>query len=266
MKSVAIVLLLFFTSMAFSQLENVCRLPKELDECSGMLFLNDSTLLLHNDSERPNRLYAINLKGKLLDIIELPVYLRDFEAITAKGNLLYLGDIGNNSNNRKDLKIAVFDLKNKKIISLDTIHYPEQRLFPPSSDSLYFDAEAMAFKNDSLLIFTKNRTKPYDGKSLVYYFNESTGKLEQAGEIITGTKGWLTNSVTDAVYHKEKLYLLTYKFLYIFDAHFQLKEKIKFPGISQKEAIAINTEGVIYIATEKHPVLGGGKLYKLKKK
>lgn len=266
MKQFAFVLLLFFTSVAFSQLETVCQLPKELDECSGMLFLNDSTLLLHNDSERPNRLYMVNLKGELLDTIELPVQLRDFEAVTAKGNLLYLGDIGNNSNNRKDLKIAVFDLKKRKIISIHAISYPEQESFPPSADSWYFDAEAMIFKNDSLLIFTKNRTKPYDGKSLIYYFNESLGKLERVGEITTGTEGWLTNSVTDAVYYKEKLYLLTYRFLYIFDTHFQLKEKIKFPGITQKEAIAINSKGVIYIATEKHPVLGGGKLYKLKKK
>lgn len=265
MKQFTVVLLLFFTSVAFSQLETVCQLPKELDECSGMLFLNDSTLLLHNDSERPNRLYMVSLKGELLDAIGLPVHLRDFEAITAKENLLYLGDIGNNSNNRKDLKIAVFDLKNRKIVSVNAISYPEQESFPPPSDSLYFDAEAMIFKNDSLLIFTKNRTKPYDGKSLIYYFNEDSGKLERIGEITTGTEGWLTNSVTDAVYHKDKLYLLTYKFLYIFDAHFQLTKKIKFSRITQKEAIAINSKGVIYIATEKHPVLGGGKLYKLKK-
>ncbi len=266
MKLVLGLLFLVVFNNAYSQLKRVSRLPKAIHECSGMVFVNDSTLLMHNDSENPNRLYYVSIMGKLIDSIEIPIRLYDFEAITNNGNLLYLGDIGNNANSRKDLKIAIFDLFQRKLLNTFPIRYPEQTTFPPSKDSLYFDAEAMIYKNDSLFIFTKGRTKPYDGKSLVYALDLLNNELHFIRALQFDANCWLKSSITDACFHQGKFYLLAYKYLYVLDADFQLEKRIRLGRITQKEAIAINSKNEIFVATENHPILGGGKLYILKEK
>jgi hypothetical protein len=266
MKLLTGLLFLMIFNNANSQLKKVSRLPEAIQECSGMIFLNDSTLLMHNDSENPNRLYSISVKGELIDSAEIPLRLYDFEAIANNENILYLGDIGNNLNRREDLKIAIFDLVKRKIINIIAIHYPEQTLFPPSKDSLYFDAEAMIYKNDSLFIFTKGRTKPYNGKGLVYALDLQTNELQLIRELQFNANCWLKSSITDACFHQGKFYLLAYKYLYVLDADFQLEKCIRLGRITQKEAIAISSKNEIFISTERHPVLGGGKLYILKEK
>lgn len=251
---------------AYPQLKKVSRLPTVMNECSGMLFVDDSTLLMHNDSEVPNRLYYVNVQGNMMDSVEIPLRLFDFEAISRNGSLLYLADIGNNTNIRKDLKIVIFDINQRKLIEVLAVRYAEQTNYPPAKDSLYFDAEAIVYKNDSLFIFTKNRTKPYNGKSLVYALDLQTKELQLIHTLQFDQYSWVKSSITDACFQEGKFYLLAYRYLYILDTHFQLEKRIHLSCIAQREAIAINTKNEIFIATEKHPILGGGKLYMLKEK
>ncbi len=83
------------------------------------------------------------------------------------GNI-YIGDFGNNNNRRRDLKIykavnpeSVFTNE----LSVETISYTyeNQTQFPPANGQLYFDCEAMIWYKDSIYLFTKNRTEPFDG-------------------------------------------------------------------------------------------------------
>lgn len=148
---------LWWAVFGYSQQEKIARLPVELNEASGMIFISDTSLIVHNDSENPTRLYEIDTNGNFVKTVEINFHLQDFEAIARKGNILYLGDIGNNRNKRKNLRIIAYDWKQQRVLSVDTIRYPEQNSYPPREDSLYFDAEAMVFKSDSLLIFTKNQ-------------------------------------------------------------------------------------------------------------
>ncbi len=77
--------------------------------------------------------------------------------------VLFVGDMGNNGNARRDLTIykvspareAAKAPKTEKI----QFYYPDQKDFPPAVDDLNFDCEAFFFANDSLYFFTKNRSR-----------------------------------------------------------------------------------------------------------
>lgn len=260
-----IFLAFFFISIvltSFGQLKKVVKLPAVLNECSGMFFLNDSTLIMHNDSESPAKLYAVSLSGKIQSSWTIKNKLTDFEAITHNGNILYLADIGNNYNLRKDLKIISFDLS-KLQETKTSISYNEQIAFPPTNDQLYFDAEAICYKNDSLYLFTKNRTKRFDGVSYVYGWNVIDTTPTLVAKLALGKGSWMTKSITDVCFYNATFYVLTYRYLFILNNRFEIIQKHRFDHLAQREAIAINSKGEIYIATEKHPLLGGGKLYQL---
>ena len=82
-------------------------LPETLKEISGGVFVNDTTLIAHNDSGNEPFLYVVNLDGSIRHKALLTGSGNiDFEDITTdnKGNI-YLGDFGNNANTRRDLTI-----------------------------------------------------------------------------------------------------------------------------------------------------------------
>ena len=70
---------------------------------------------------------------------------------------IYIGDIGNNKGNRRDLKIYLTDLEFKLVDSIN-FNYKNQSKFKKKKKNK-FDAEALVSLNDSLIIFSKNRKK-----------------------------------------------------------------------------------------------------------
>ena len=149
--------------------------PISLKESSGLVVLPDGRIITHNDSGNPAELFLFSPAGELLSKFQLPFEQVDFESVTLddKNNYLYIADIGNNKNTRKDLKIYRYflsDLLNGVLANYSEIHfsYPEQTSFPPAPSACYFDAEALFFHENQLYIITKNRTDPFDGHALVY--------------------------------------------------------------------------------------------------
>jgi len=134
------------------------KLPAELKEVSGMARLPSGDLWLLNDSHNPPLLFRYDpLAGKLLETRSLPVPNRDWEDLSCddQGNL-YIGDIGNNYNRRKDLCIYRY---NPVSGALDSINYryPDQTAFAPADPRDWnFNCEAMVFYRDSLHLFSKN--------------------------------------------------------------------------------------------------------------
>lgn len=245
---------------------------EELGEISGWVFINDSTLLAHNDSGDDAALYLMGLDGKLQKKIILPgINNTDFEDIATDGkSFVYLGDFGNNENKRKDLviyKISIRNLLSDQVSTPEAIHfsYADQEAFPPSKDQLHFDAEALVYDRDSLFIFTKCRAKPFDGASYVYGLPVVPGtyKPKRLATLHTGKRGWLFDSVTAADLKGNKLYLLTYSKVWVYSVavghHYTLEKKLK-TGVSQKEALAIGPDGKLYIGDEKRH-FSGGKLH-----
>lgn len=261
---------------AFSQKKKITKLSDHLKEISGLTFLNDSILVAHNDSGNEPILYFLNLKGKEIHsvIVENAVN-RDWEDITTDGKgTLFIGDIGNNKNDRKDL--CIYKINNKDILTKETVKaekisfsYPDQKAYPPDKKNLNFDSESIAYSNDSLYIYTKCRTEPWKGITYCYTIPAKTGtyKANKKYELLIGKDGWWKDAVSAVEIKSEKLYLLTYNRLVIynlFNGKITFDTRILLGSISQNEALAINSKGLIYMADEKNKLLGGGNLYSIK--
>lgn len=252
------------------------RLSKDLKEISGWVFANDTTLIAHNDGGNDPKLFVLNLDGTIRHKVAiLNAENIDFEdiALDQKGNL-YVGDFGNNKNQRTDLRILKVSLK--KVLDNENVEakfiafsYPEQTEFPPKLDQRYFDCEAMSFYNDSLYLFTKCRTEPFDGKCYVYTLPTKPGTYEATKKyyMVIGKRDWFRDAVTAADIHDGKLYILTYNRFII---HTFENGRPKYEShqtmvpITQKEALAVHSSGKIYIADERQKLVGGGNMYVVK--
>src|SRR5699024_11803089 len=110
MKKVIILIPLILGAIqALAQVTNVeekFRLPKAVKESSGAIFFNDK-LISHNDSSYKNRLYEVDtITGKVTRTITVTNAKNvDWEAMAHDESFIYVGDIGNNSGVRTDLKI-----------------------------------------------------------------------------------------------------------------------------------------------------------------
>ncbi|HLV42710.1 MAG TPA: hypothetical protein VKY37_10550 [Brumimicrobium sp.] len=256
--------------------EKLALLPPQLVESSALI-KHKSNFITINDSGNKPELYVFNQKG---DVIHT-CYIKnaqniDWEALAYDGQTyLYIGDIGNNNNKRKDL--SIYKVKLEDALDKDTINaqkisfsYPEQYLFPPYKSNLYYDAEALIVKDNQLLIFTKNRTVPFDGISKVYALPTESGEYQASlqKDLKLLPTNWREESITDATYYNGELYILTYSKIYMFiyenDNWVQKKEYLH-DSWTQKEGIAVDKR-YIYL-TDENPtgIFSHNYLYKLKK-
>jgi hypothetical protein len=115
------------------------------------------------------------IKGNIVQTIAISnAENKDWEDLTsdADGNL-YIGDFGNNSNERRDLslyKIDASDLVNTSVnVSQKTsFYFPEQKELPPKKSNRIFDVEAFFISENHFYLFTKNRSAKFDGTTLLY--------------------------------------------------------------------------------------------------
>lgn len=273
-KIFVILLSLFFSISCYAQIK-LAPLPVELKESSALIKYQESFLSV-NDSDNEPIIFVFNQKGEITHKCFIKNAINyDWEAIAYDGKeYLYIGDIGNNTNTRKNL--TIYKVKMNAVLKKDTINnpskilfsYPEQKVFPPDTTQLYYDAEAFIVKNDSLFIFTKNRTRPYDGISKIYSLPINSGqyKAHLKGEIHLTPTNWLENSITDASLFEDKLYLLTYsKVIVLIQKDGEWKKQKEYPhqSISQKEGIAVDGK-YIYMTDEYKKLFGGNFLYQLR--
>ncbi|MFT7436340.1 MAG: hypothetical protein ACI8UX_002140 [Psychromonas sp.] len=139
-----------------STIKKMARLPRVVNESSGLSIIDSSTFWTHNDSGGDNKLYKINNRGELLDSIL--IHLRsniDWEDLAKddSGNL-YIGDFGNNRNLRKDLAIIKIQEGNSDLIEFS---FADQEVFPANKRE--FDCEAFFHFNGQLHLFTKSWEK-----------------------------------------------------------------------------------------------------------
>lgn len=263
-----ILIKLALTNVSSQIITSKCLLPASLNESSGMTTINSAkTFWLHNDSGAKNELIEVDSNCQYLRTLVISNAQNiDWEGITSDplGNL-YIGDFGNNSNSRTDL--AIYIIENISTHTLDTItakkiqfNYANQRQFPPSDALRNFDAEAFFWYNDSLHIFTKNRTIPFTGYTYQYKIPAKEGSYAvfPSDSVITGTGNMNLNWVTDAAISplQNKMILLSYDKAFIFydfpgSQLFKGKRKdILFSHLSQKEGICFGTEHELWISEE----------------
>ncbi len=285
--SLSIFLNLILIEIAFSQrvdtvtceLEVIARLPASVEEISGMAF-SAQGFWVHNDSDNGPFIMLMTDKGLIKSIKRINNAANyDWEDIaTGSGGSIFIGDIGNNANTRRTLQVYKINnpaqatemkLEAEKI----EFSYPDQIDFPPSDKRLIYDAEAMIYFNDSLFIFNKNRTIPFDGIVRVYKIPAKPGKYiaQLADSVYLGGKSSMNNWITGADISREgkSVALLSSDKVWVFE---NFKGSTFFKGslkvlllnhFSQKEAICFDDQGTLFIADELFERLLGGALYRV---
>lgn len=228
MKQVQFLLFIFFILQSCAnhgQLTFIEKIPKKLNENSGIVHYRDSTVWLIEDNGNTDNIYKVNFQGKIIKELEVKnAKNHDWEDLAKdkKGNL-YIGDFGNNQNNRKNLTIYKLpnpEKENGTKIDAEEIrfNYPNQQSFPPVKSELLFDAEAFFHYNEHLYIFTKNRSKPFTGESFIYKVRDSKGSYtaEFLSKIKIGTDS-ATCQITSADISPDgkKIVLLGYGKLWV---------------------------------------------------
>lgn len=261
------------------QLKVEFSLPKKLKEVSGITLSNDQkTLWAIEDQGNKNSVFALDRKGNLLsEIVVENAENTDWEDISKdkEGNL-YIGDFGNNENDRKNLSIVKLDLKKStqttsKAIQTTKFSYEGQTEFPPKKSNLLYDCEAFVEKDGMFYLFTKNRSKGFDGAFLVFQVPNKEGSFE--AKLVGKLKldgNYDDAAITSAsINSKNEIVLLTHNNIHLltdFSPNDFNKAKIKTISLddnSQKEAVVFVDDTTLLIADEKDKKTGGN-VYQLK--
>ncbi|CAN1556759.1 hypothetical protein MCEMSE15_02444 [Fimbriimonadaceae bacterium] len=267
-----------------------------LDEMSGIVKSRrfPNTYWVHNDSGDAARIFAIQPTGDVLfkgwenrkadagktpdakpyeGISILGAFNQDWEDIAIDGDTLYLSDLGNNANARRDLGIYVVDEPNPleareaHLISRIPVRYPEQTDFPPKAGYRY-DCEGIFVKAGKLYIVTKERTPggklPVD-TTVLYRLDsrrtDAVNPLKRLGER-KGLGGWVTSS--DLSPNGKYLALLTqapFASVWIFDASGPDSQwlnkpirQIRLNKAQQCEAIGFEDDRTVLISNEQREI------------
>ncbi|WP_421753698.1 hypothetical protein [Croceimicrobium sp.] len=244
--------------------DSVAILHPDLKECSGMAFIAPNALAMINDSGNDAELFICDTLGNLILRSPLKSLVNhDWESLAYADGKLYIGDFGNNDNKRQNLEVLVLDISKLltegkwTMIAKIPFSYPEQKAFPPEDSERYYDLEAMVVYEDSLFLFTKNRTKPFDGKVKVYGLSRNPApqkaKLIKEFKTASGIQhfNWVSGACLSP--NGEDLFLLGYSKIWYVES-WRKTERIKaYPyslgNFSQKEAMAIRGAS-LYFAEE----------------
>lgn len=261
------------------ELRKVAKLPLALKECSGIVMVNRNKMWAHNDGGNAPVLFAVDSLGKILETKRVVGAANvDWEDICRDEKYFYIGDFGNNANKRKGLQIYRIlnpdSVKDDRVKS-ETIEFSyADQVFPTSENKMNYDVEAMVNFNDSLFLFTKNRTKPFNGYVYVYKLPAKPGKyqLSKTDSLFLGKSNAFEYMITSAAIspNKKNLVLLSYNKLWIFSCFegsnfFKgTKNVVDLNSFSQKEAVSFVNDEEVYITDEEALPISIGQIYGLK--
>ncbi len=256
----------------------ICDLPVTLGETSGLEGNGANKFLTHNDSGNEPLVYVFDSSGAIKRSIRITnAGNTDWEDLSKdnKGNI-YIGDFGNNNNDRNNLKVYIIAdpntfSKDSTIATILNFSYPDQKAFPPSADQQNFDMEAFFWFKDSLYLFSKNRSTPYSGYTKCYQLPAKSGTYTARliDSFYTGNGSYLNYSITSAAINGtgNKVVLLGYDKCWIFSGFSGnrfLKGKVDtyyFSGLTQKEAVYFENDYQL-LFTQETSVLGNAGLYR----
>lgn len=248
--------------------------PEIANECSGIAKLPSGNYAMVNDSGNEPEVFITDSTGTLITSIFLDdVCNIDWEEVEYSDGHLYIGDFGNNRNNRTDLTILKYDISDKDELSnleLIKFRYAEQREFPESKRYRNYDTEAMVQLGDSIYVFTKNRTKPFTGYTYLYGMPAKAGNytVSRLDSFKTGhgdkSLFWVAGAALSP--DKSKLVLLGYDKMWVFtdfegaDFFGGNSKTYAFEELTQKESITFINNKTVLITDELNE-FGGGEMY-----
>jgi len=273
-----LILALIFICCAQPQaIKEVFELPQQLKEVSAVEITPKSDVIwtLEDHGNKPE-LYALDASGNIAHTLKIDgVSNHDWEELASDhdGNL-YIGDFGNNDNDRKDLAIYMVSAKDlnresapAKIIAF---HYPEQTEFPPLKKTEHFyDAEAFFFHKNNFYLFTKDRSGNANTRLYRIPAKEGNHAAELLGTLPTGDGKKCRITGADISNDGKKVVLLSNNKIWVLD-QFKgsdfLKANVRQVDLgsnTQLEGVCFKDNSTLYLVDErdKHT---GGKLYEMK--
>ena len=275
MKKLFTIVTSLFLCVSYSQkLTKDISLSKLIDETSGLEII-DNQFITHNDSGGDPKLYYLDKKGKIVfERILNGAKNNDWEDITKDEEYLYVANMGNNLDNRKNLSIfkVPIDTSNDQVEVIE-FNYPEQVKFITLEKSSQYDAEGLITIDENLIIFTKNKLKKI---TEIYTLPKTAGTYEAKKIGSLNTQSIITAADYDS---KTKLLALTgsrsfkgdeYYILKIEDFDLEIKKDYKINmyeipiGKTQVEAIKIIDSNTFWITSEDEKSSASARLMKIK--
>ena len=247
-------------------------LSKKIDETSGLEII-DGQFITHNDSGGDPKLYYLDKKGKIVFERTLEgVKNNDWEDITKDDQFIYVANMGNNFDTRKNLSIIKTPIDpSSSEAELIEFNYPEQVKFTTAYNQSQYDAEALISIDDHLIILTKNKLKKI---TEIYALPKIAGKYEAKKIGSLNTQSIITGGDYDP---DTKLLALTgtlifneYYILKIEDFDLESKKDYKIDmyeipiGKTQVEAIKIIDSNTFWITSEDEKSSSSARLMKIK--
>jgi hypothetical protein len=238
---------------------------------------------IHNDSGDRARFFAVSGDGKAV----MPAGMRaedyqgiavanaknsDWEDIARDRDTLYLSDMGNNGNARRDLGVYVVKEPDPRRTTevrgtFLPIAYPDQKEFPPSGLRA-FDCEAIFALRGKLYFVTKHRLNaliPGSSAGLYRLDTRHTDKVNVLTKLDTHTNlgGWVTGA--DVSPDGKTVAVLTQapeQSVWLFDAKAKgdkflslgKPRRIVFSGAKQCEAVAFADNGTLLVTNEQRDI------------
>lgn len=246
---------------------------KEIDECSGLAASRryPGYLWVHNDSGDSARLFLINLAGQTVAQVNLEgAENKDWEDIaivgTGKNAWLYVGDIGDNNENRKH--ITIYRLREPTI---DLRHPPAtitvscERMKVTYPDGPHNAETLIAAPDGNLIIVTKTLGESEIFRTPQLFKNDVKQQLVPVGKFQFGHTGFLTRLATGGDFSPDgkRLVICTYTEAYewtlpranSWTTVWQTKPNVfTLPVMKQCEAICYSADGSrLYLSSEKVP-------------
>jgi hypothetical protein len=257
----------------FGQLKHIADFPKSLDEVSGIVYSQDSTIWVVEDSGNKDEIYKVDFNGNILKNFKVKnAKNKDWEDLTkdSLGNV-YIADTGNNDNDRKNL--VIYKIPNPEIEKGDKIdaqkiefNYPEQKDFPPKKAKRLYDAEAIFHLKNKLYLVTRNRSDPFDGTALLYTVPSTEGTYDaQLVGSINFCDDWETCQITSIAIspNQKKIVALSNGKLFVFE-NFTLDDfstgdmtTIDLGARTQLESVCFLTDDTLIVADESSHGFGG---------
>ena len=262
-------------------LQKRANLPKAIDETSGLEIGANGGYWTHNDSGDDPHLYRFSNVGVIDKTLVIGNASNvDWEDLAQddQGNF-YIGDFGNNANQRTDLRI--YKIPNPDLAVGDTlmaeaiyISYADQHAFPPLQPFHNYDMEAFFWHNQELYLFSKNRTSPFTGYTYLYRFPDSAGTYTVAPSdsffagLGTDFLYWVT--AADVSPDRRHMVFASSSKAWLFNCYTGDDFlgggvwELDMGAISQKEAICFLNDSTVLLTDEKQeigPLVLGGAFY-----
>ena len=210
-----------------------------LDEVSGIV---KSTLggfyWVHNDSGDDARLFAIDAAAAVLRPPYIPVseadwpghaidnaWTFDWEDIALADGVLYIADVGNNGNARRDLGVYVVNepdplaIPRMRTLKFLPIRYPDQDTYP--AKRWHFDCEAVFVADGKLYFITKHRRPGeiggFEAGAKLYRLDTSFTDAENVLTLVSTHEEVFLATGADLSPDGSRIAVSTYDALWIFD-------------------------------------------------